>query len=285
VTENNYKQIGAAAIAYKHVVAANSPIDINLAKQLNILLENLGVPNSNILIDPTTGAVGYGMEYCYSIMERIRQAALTQNDEKLQYPIISNIAEEVWKVKEAKMATEEAPEIGDAAIRGVNLEAVTAVSVLQAGADLLILRSPKTLEHVRKYLSGLMTPTDLDSLEIDFSLAPEAAAEAPAPKKPAQPAKKPEPPKPAPKPEPKAAPAAQGPKEEAKPEAPKPAPKAAPAVEDKKPAAEPATGKEEYVEVDLSEEELAALRELIEVFKHFKGLLNGLAELGRQRMK
>ena len=116
VTEGNYKQVGAAAIAYKHVVSANSPIDINLAKQLNILLENLGVPNDKILIDPTTGSVGYGMEYCYSIMERIRQAALTQNDDKLQYPIISNIAEEVWKTKEAKLPTKESPNLGEAGI-------------------------------------------------------------------------------------------------------------------------------------------------------------------------
>ena len=77
-----------------------------MAKQLNILLENLGVPSDKILIDPTTGSVGYGMEYCYSIMERLRQAALTQNDDKLQYPIINNIAEEVWKTKEAKLPSD-----------------------------------------------------------------------------------------------------------------------------------------------------------------------------------
>lgn len=176
VSESNYKQIGAAAIAYKHVVAANSPIDINLAKQLNILLENLGVPNNRILIDPTTGSVGYGMEYCYSIMERIRQAALAQNDEKLQYPIINNIAEEVWKTKEAKLSAEDDPRLGNAGTRGVNLEAITAISALQAGSDLLILRHPRTLEHVRRYIAEIMVTTDLASLEVDLSLVPQPPA-------------------------------------------------------------------------------------------------------------
>ncbi len=143
VTEGNYKQVGAAAIAYKHTVAANSPIDINLAKQLNILLENLGVPNDKILIDPTTGSVGYGMEYCYSIMERIRQAALTQNDEKLQYPIINNVAEEVWKTKEAKLPTKEDPKLGEASTRGINLEAITALSALQAALIFLSSDTPR----------------------------------------------------------------------------------------------------------------------------------------------
>jgi CO dehydrogenase/acetyl-CoA synthase delta subunit len=170
VTESNFKQVGAAAIAYKHIVAANSPIDINLAKQLNILLENLGLPTDRILIDPTTGSVGYGMEYCYSIMERIRQAALTQNDDKLQYPIINNIAEEVWKTKEAKLSESEDPRLGNAGIRGINLESITALSALQAGSDILILRHPKTMQHIRNYLSNIMVKTDLDSMGVDLSL-------------------------------------------------------------------------------------------------------------------
>lgn len=172
VTNGNYKQLGAAAIAYKHVVAANSPIDINLAKQLNILLENLGVPTDRILIDPTTGSVGYGMEYCYSIMERLRQAALTQNDDKLQYPIINNIAEEVWKTKEAKLREDEDAKLGNAGIRGVNLEAITALSALQAGSDILILRHPDTVRHLRNYLSDIMGVTDLDSMAVDLSIVP-----------------------------------------------------------------------------------------------------------------
>ena len=210
ITENNYKQIGAAAIAYKHVVVANSPIDINLAKQLNILLETLGMPEDRVIIDPTTSSVGYGMEYCYSIMERIRQAALCQNDDKLQYPILNNIAEEVWKVKEAKLSETDDPKLGDAGIRGINLEAITAVSALNAGSDILILRHPDTLKHIRKYLSDMMIETDLESMDIDFSLIAEAEAKpAAAPKPAAKPALKP-----APKP---AAPAKAAPKPPPKP--------------------------------------------------------------------
>jgi acetyl-CoA decarbonylase/synthase complex subunit delta len=86
---------------------------VNLAKQLNILLGNLGVQGEKIIIDPTTGGLGYGMEYSYSVMERISMAALTQEDEKLQIPMINNIGNEVWKCKEAGLGIEEAPTLGD----------------------------------------------------------------------------------------------------------------------------------------------------------------------------
>src|SRR4030043_771195 len=153
VQEGNHKQIGAQALAYNHMVVASSPIDINLAKQLNILLGNLGVPPENILIDPTTGAIGYGIEYSYSVMERIRQAALTQQDEKLQFPMISNLADEVWKTKEAKLADD--PLMGKASNRGITLEAMTAVTLLLAGADILVLRHPKAIESVRNYVADM----------------------------------------------------------------------------------------------------------------------------------
>ncbi len=277
VTEGNYKQVGAAAIAYKHVVAANTPIDINLAKQLNILLENLGVPADKILIDPTTGSVGYGMEYCYSIMERIRQAALTQNDEKLQYPIISNVAEEVWKTKEAKLPTDEAPKLGKAATRGVNLEAITAISALQAGADILILRHPETLSHVRSYLSDLMVETDLAEMGVDMSLAAEAPAAGPAKaaaKAAAAPAK-PAPAKPAPpKPDPVKA-------EEPKP-APSPPRVEKPTPEIKQPAAAakaPVAGEEEEIMAPLTQDDLQSLKELASVFRAVKNLASGLGTL------
>jgi len=153
VQEGNHKQIGAQALAYNHMVVASSPIDINLAKQLNILLGNLGVPPENILIDPTTGAIGYGIEYTYSVMERIRQAALTQQDDKLQFPMISNLADEVWKTKEAKLADD--PLIGKAVNRGITLEAMTAVTLLLAGADILVMRHPKAIGLVRNYVADM----------------------------------------------------------------------------------------------------------------------------------
>jgi len=118
VEEGDHKKIGAQAIAYKHTVIASTPIDINLAKQLNILLGNLGVPDELIIMDPTVSGIGYGIEYCYSIMERIRMAGLTQQDEKLQFPVICNIARETWKTKEVHMANDEL-NMGDARKRGI----------------------------------------------------------------------------------------------------------------------------------------------------------------------
>ncbi len=153
VEEANHKQIGAQALAYNLKLVASSPIDINLAKQLNILLTNLGVPLENIIIDPTTGALGYGLEYTYSVMERIRQAALTQDDDKLQCPFLSNMADEVWKCKEAKLPTDE--HMGEAKSRGVLMEAVTATTLLNAGAELLVMRHPEAIQLVREYIAEL----------------------------------------------------------------------------------------------------------------------------------
>jgi acetyl-CoA decarbonylase/synthase complex subunit delta len=152
VVEDNYKQIGAGAIAYKHTVSANTPIDINLAKQLNILLGNLGVPDRQLIVDPTTGGLGYGIEYTYSVMERDRMAALTQQDERLQFPIICNLAKEVWKTKEAKAKTEDAPHLGDATRRGIIMEAMTATLLLLAGADVLVMRHPEAVRLVREMI-------------------------------------------------------------------------------------------------------------------------------------
>lgn len=151
--EGNYKKIGASAIGYQHTVIASSPIDINLAKQLNILLGNLGVPDDNIIIDPTVSGIGYGIEYAYSVMERIRMAALTQNDEKLQSPIIANIAKETWKNKEVKIPVEDDPKLGDLKKRGILMEAISAAVLLLAGADILVMRHPEAIKLVRQLIN------------------------------------------------------------------------------------------------------------------------------------
>jgi len=156
VEEGDYKQIGAACLGYKQVAVASSPIDVNLAKQLNILLGNLGVSADDLVIDPTTGGLGYGLEYTHSVMERIGQAALTQEDEKLQQPIIASVANETWKCKEANLSTEEAPALGDAAKRGILMEAITAVDLLIAGADVVIMRHPEAVKLVRSYIAKMM---------------------------------------------------------------------------------------------------------------------------------
>ncbi len=156
VTEKNYKQVGAMAIGYNQVVIASTPIDVNLAKQLNILLGNLGVQEGRLLIDPTTGGLGYGLEYSYSVMERDRMAALTQEDVKLQTPIICNLGNEVWKTKEAKTRKEDNPKLGDEKKRAVLMESVAAVTLAIAGADVLIMRHPDSISHTKQLLGELV---------------------------------------------------------------------------------------------------------------------------------
>jgi acetyl-CoA decarbonylase/synthase complex subunit delta len=155
VEEGNHKQLGAAAIGYQHTVVSSTPIDINLAKQLNILLGNLGVPDELIVIDPTVSCIGYGIEYAYSVMERMRMAALTQQDDKLQFPIVCNIAREVWKSREVKISEKEDPKMGDAKKRGILLEAMSAMCLLLTGADVLVMRHPEAIKLIKEMLAEL----------------------------------------------------------------------------------------------------------------------------------
>ena len=205
VEEASHKQIGAQALAYNHMVIASTPIDINLAKQLNILLSNLGVPDEKIIIDPTTGALGYGIEYSYSVMERVRQAALTQQDEKLQLPMIANLADEVWKVKESHAM--EDPAMGNDENRGILIEAITANTFLLAGADILVMRHPKAIQLVRNYIAdmaGVERPAPIwaeraeevaevpeEAAAVEAVAPPEAAAATPAGPVPPGPASQP----------------------------------------------------------------------------------------------
>jgi len=152
--EKDYKKIGAAAIGYKHTVVASSPIDINLAKQLNILMGNLGIADDMILVDPTVSGIGYGLEYCYSVMERMRMAGLTQQDEKLQFPIICNLAKEVWKSKEVHQPDNEG-NMGNAQNRGIMFEAMSAVTLLMAGGDIMIMRHPEAIKLVKEMIADL----------------------------------------------------------------------------------------------------------------------------------
>lgn len=239
VEEKNHKGIGAAAMGYGHTLVSSSPIDVNLAKQVNILLENLGMPLDKVIVDPTTGGLGYGLEYTYSVMERLNMAAMTQGDDKLQNPMINNLANEVWKSKEAKQTVEDAPELGDPETRGILMEAVGAVSYFLSGSNIMIMRHPEAIRIAKAFVELLsdggsaadVAPIAkrLDDVEIDFAaLAPEADLTIEEEKK-AAPAKKAEAPKAAaPKAEakPAAAPKAEAPKAE-------PVKEAAPAVDPK----------------------------------------------------
>ncbi len=155
IEEEDHKSIGASAIGYRHTAIASTPIDINLAKQLNILLGNLGVPDELILMDPTVSSIGYGIEYCYSVMERIRMAGLTQQDEKLQFPIICNLSKETWKTKEVHLGDNELM-MGDAKKRGILMEAISAMVLLLAGGDIVIMRHPEAIKLVKEMITELV---------------------------------------------------------------------------------------------------------------------------------
>jgi len=153
--DKNYRTIVAAALANNHLVIASTPIDVNLAKQLNILISDMNMPLDRVLMDPTTGALGYGLEYTYSVMERLRIAAL-QGDPMVQLPMICFAGEESWRQKESKVS-EGVPEAwGDWERRAILWEAITATTLLHAGADIVSLRHPKTIALVKQEIQKLM---------------------------------------------------------------------------------------------------------------------------------
>ncbi len=155
--EEDYKGIGAAAgLAYNQKVGAESAVDINLAKQLNVLISQLGVAPSNIVMNVGTATVGYGFEYVVSTMDRIKAAALSQDDKQLQMPIITPIADEAWNVKEAMASEEDMPEWGAQEARGVGMEVSTAASVLASGSNAVILKHPTSVATISKMIKELM---------------------------------------------------------------------------------------------------------------------------------
>ena len=153
--EANYKTIAAAAMANNHKLIAMSELDINLSKQLNILITQMGFEKERIITDPMCSALGYGLEYTYSVMERIRLAALAQNDVTMQQPILGDVGMYVWKVKETQAGETDVPQWGNIEMRGVAWEAVTATALLMAGAGILIMRHPKAADSVEKVIDEL----------------------------------------------------------------------------------------------------------------------------------
>ncbi len=154
--EENYKTIAAAAMANDHKLIAMSQLDVNLAKQLNILLTQMGFDKERIIMDPMSSALGYGLEYTYSVMERIRLAALLQNDAMMQTPVVCDIGANVWKVKETMAPDAEVPEWGGLADRALAWEAVTASAMITAGADMLIMRHPGAAAKAKELIAELM---------------------------------------------------------------------------------------------------------------------------------
>jgi acetyl-CoA decarbonylase/synthase complex subunit delta len=155
-TEDNYMTLVAACQMGGHNLITESPLDINIAKQVNILVSDSGFPLDRVVMYPTTGALGYGIEYAYSIMERGRLAALT-GDKMMSTPVICQVGSEVCRVKEAKAPLEEQPGWGALEERSPMWEALTASTLFMAGADIMIMRHPKAVEMIRKMIQELMT--------------------------------------------------------------------------------------------------------------------------------
>jgi acetyl-CoA decarbonylase/synthase, CODH/ACS complex subunit delta len=154
--DKNYRTIVAAALANDHLVSARSPMDVNLAKQLNILITDMGLPADRIIMDPTVGALGYGIEYGYSVMERLRMAAL-QGDSMTQFPMLVTVGYEAWKTKEAKVGQGVPETWGDWQQRAINWELTTATALVDSGANIVVLRHPESVKRLKAAVSELMS--------------------------------------------------------------------------------------------------------------------------------
>jgi acetyl-CoA synthase len=152
--DKNYRTISASAMANGHLVNARTAMDVNLAKQLNILINDLGLPLDRIIMDPTTGALGYGFEYGYSVMERLRLAAL-QGDSMTQMPMLVTPGEECWKAKESKVGEGVPEEWGAWEERAINWETLTSVMLIESGANIVVLRHPESLKRTRVAIEDL----------------------------------------------------------------------------------------------------------------------------------
>lgn len=153
--DKNYRTIVAAALSQGHLVDSRTPMDVNLAKQLIILIRDMGLPLDRILMDPTTGALGYGIEYGYSVMERLRLAAL-QGDGMTQQPMLVTPGEEAWRQKEARVGEGVPATWGEWEERALNWETLTAAALIESGADVVVLRHPETVRRIKAMIAGLM---------------------------------------------------------------------------------------------------------------------------------
>jgi len=153
--DKNYRTIVAAAMANDHAVNSRTPMDVNLAKQLVILIHDMGIPMERIVMDPSTGALGYGVEYGYSVMERLKLAALT-GDGMTQQPILVTPGEEAWRVKEAKAGEGVPAAWGDWEARAINWETLTTMALIEAGASVVVMRHPEALRRVKATIVKLM---------------------------------------------------------------------------------------------------------------------------------
>lgn len=153
----DYKTVGASVVlAYGQKVGAETADDINLAKQLNIMLKGLSIAPENIVMNVGTAAVGYGFEYVASTLDRVRMAALAQSDDDLQMPIVSPVSPDAWSVKESTASEEDEPAWGNQEERGIEMEISTAAANLVGGADAVIMRHPAAIATIKKFITELV---------------------------------------------------------------------------------------------------------------------------------
>ena len=153
----NYKTVGASvALASGQKLGAETADDINLAKQLNIMLKGVGVNPESIVMDIGTAAVGYGYEYAASTFDRIRLAGLAQGDADLKMPILAVASVDAWGVKESTASEEDEPAWGCQEERAINMEVSTAAADLVGGADAIVLRHPAAIATIKKFITELV---------------------------------------------------------------------------------------------------------------------------------
>ena len=155
--EENYKQVAASAVmAYGQTIGGESSVDINLAKQLNVLVSQMGIDMTKVAMNLGEAAAGYGFEYLVSTIERVKNAALTQNDVMLQMPVITIVGDDAWGVKEALLEEADMPEWGAREERGIQMEIVTASAALASGSDCVLLKHPESVKTISEMISALM---------------------------------------------------------------------------------------------------------------------------------
>jgi acetyl-CoA decarbonylase/synthase complex subunit delta len=155
--EEDYKTVGASAVmAYQQKMGAESADDINLAKQLNVLITQLGVDAGSIVMNVGTAAAGYGFEYVVSTMDRVKAAALAQNDTMLQMPIVTPLSNETWTVKESLVSGDDIEGWGPVEERGIQMEVTTAAACLASGSNAVILMHPESVKTISAFIADLM---------------------------------------------------------------------------------------------------------------------------------
>jgi len=153
--EKNYRTIVAVCLADKHKLIGESPLDINISKQVNILCSDAGFNVADMVVFPTTGALGYGIEYVYSIQERGRLAGL-RGDSLLGQPVFCDIGFEAWRAKEAKTPPFSSVTDENRNEWGVMWESATASVLLQSGAELLTMRHPDAIKNIKALIDRFM---------------------------------------------------------------------------------------------------------------------------------